>query len=276
MAFAIANQKFHRRDTMKNTGLASSADRTRNKRMTNGEHPFQITKSEWMETGRDPVLSPTAFLIEQPPHASLHTHWHGENQFQVFVQGSGSIGKDTLGPYTVHYAGAYTGYGPILAGDNGLSYFTLRAVYELGSKKKIEDMVRGPKRHAVGGPHTPLSAQALRAITEVQTLDLIALAPDGLCARVLRIPPGGSVRGLAPAGSGGQFYKVLEGGLADDGRTLGHWETVFLSADEPALDVRASADGLEVLFLQLPPKEAVYIAAQEQERAAKALAATAS
>jgi len=260
---------------MKLTGLASYAAARRRQRMTTGVPSFQIHKSEWIESGRDPVLSPTVFLIEQPPHSSLHTHWHGENQFQVFAQGSGSIGKDSLRPYVVQYAGAYTGYGPIQAGDDGLSYFTIRTVFEEGSKKTLDQMVRGPKRQAVGGPHEPLPADALRAITQPETLDLIALAPDGLCARVLRIPPHAGAQGLDPATGAGQFYMVLQGGLAWDGTVLGHHETLFLSADEPPPDLRAGAGGAEVLFLQLPPKEPVYIAAQEKERAGKALAAAA-
>lgn len=89
--------------------------------------PFH--KGEWMESGQDPRLSPTVFLVEQPANTTLKTHFHGENQFQVFVRGSGSIGRETISPMTVHYAGAYTGYGPLLSGPEGLFYFTIRAVF---------------------------------------------------------------------------------------------------------------------------------------------------
>ena len=66
-------------------------------------------KSEWMECGADPALSPTVFLVEQPPNTELVSHFHRQNQFQLFVDGAGSIGRETLGAVTVHYAGAYTG-----------------------------------------------------------------------------------------------------------------------------------------------------------------------
>ena len=33
-------------------------------------------KSEWMATGEDPTLSPTASLIEQPPNCTLESHFH--------------------------------------------------------------------------------------------------------------------------------------------------------------------------------------------------------
>jgi hypothetical protein len=32
----------------------------------------------------------------------------------------------------VHYAGAFTGYGPLIAGPQGITYFTLRPVCESG------------------------------------------------------------------------------------------------------------------------------------------------
>lgn len=89
-------------------------------------------KGEWMESGDDPTLSPTAFLIEQPPNYTLLPHFHRQNQFQLFVEGSGSIGRAALGAVTVHYAGAYTGYGPLLSGADGIKYFTIRAVLESG------------------------------------------------------------------------------------------------------------------------------------------------
>jgi hypothetical protein len=85
-------------------------------------------KGEWMESGDDPVLSPTVFLIEQPPNATLVPHFHRQNQFQLFVDGGGTLGKHAVETVTVHYAGAYTGYGPLISGNQGIKYFTIRPV----------------------------------------------------------------------------------------------------------------------------------------------------
>ena len=46
-----------------------------------------------MDSGDDPELSPTVYLVEQGPNISLRTHFHRNNQFQLFVRGEGSIGK---------------------------------------------------------------------------------------------------------------------------------------------------------------------------------------
>ena len=66
-------------------------------------------KGEWMDSGDDPELSPAVFLIEMGPQLVANPHFHRNNQFQVFLKGSGSIGVHKLGPVTVHYAGAFTG-----------------------------------------------------------------------------------------------------------------------------------------------------------------------
>src|SRR5258708_39913544 len=111
-------------------------------------------KSEWMANlagdDNDAEFSPTVFLVDQPPNVSLRTHFHRQNQFQIFVRGSGSIGRHKLGPLMVHYASAYTGYGPLVSRPDGLAYFTLRTVFEKGSLTMTQhapEMKRGPKRH---------------------------------------------------------------------------------------------------------------------------------
>lgn len=252
---------------MKHYGYADKGAKTRRVRPITG---YEFHKGEWMESSEHPTLSPTVFLVEQPPNSTLYSHWHGENQFQVFTQGSGKIGKDTLQPVVVQYAGAYTGYGPLIAGEEGLSYFTVRAVFETGSMRTMDKMVRGPKRHAVGGPHPPTSPDVLKKITEVQSNDLIALADDGLCARAIRVPPNASTQGMDPSGAGGQFYMVLQGTMDCGDTQLKQWEQVFISADEKPMDIRAGADGLEVLFLQIPVKEQVYVEAKEKALASAA------
>ena len=148
-------------------------------------------KSEWMEYGADPALSPTVFLVEQPANTELVSHFHRQNQFQLFVDGSGSIGREALGVVTVHYAGAYTGYGPLLSGPQGIQYFTIRAVCEAGftpiSEAK-EKMRRGPKRHANSKPVPPLTATALSALTRTEQHTLIETGEDGKPRLTITLP----------------------------------------------------------------------------------------
>ncbi len=130
-----------------------------------------LYKGEWMETGDDPQLSPTVFMVEMQANTSTPPHFHRNNQFQVVVKGGGSIGPHALGEVTVHYAGAYTGYGPLVAGDAGLSYITLRPVFETGAQwipAQRDQMVRGPK-HQTTGPITHLTSAGVLQLQTKQS-----------------------------------------------------------------------------------------------------------
>lgn len=219
-------------------------------------------KSDWMDSGSDPALSPTIFLVEQPPNSSLRTHFHQENQFQLFVRGAGSIGPHRLDALTVHYAGAYSGYGPLLSGPQGLAYFTLRSVYENGSMtmaQHADKMRRGPKRQLHSQPVPMASAADLSCCSAPAVTELITLQDDRIAARLHTLPAGSRQAGLDPAGSAGQFYMVLAGMLQIGSRELRTWDSIFVSADELPLELEAGAEGLQAVCLQLPHKAAVYL-----------------
>lgn len=222
---------------------------------------FSYYKGEWLESSEDPLLSPTAFLIEQPAGSVLAPHFHKQNQFQVMVDGGGTIGRHDIAPITVHYAGAYSGYGPLIAGPAGIKYFTIRAVFEKGAMMvatERERMIRGPKRQVSTAPYQPMNEVSLAALTVAQSVDLVAPASDGLAVQAWRLPPGGQAMPLAPTGGSGQFQMVLSGGLRHQDALLRRWEMRFVSADEPAQRLDAGQAGAEVLILQMPLKAAEY------------------
>src|SRR3954464_12357154 len=68
------------------------------------------------------AVYPMAFLVEQPPGSVVQTHFHEANQFQLVVGGSGTLGKHAVQPIAVHYSNAFSAYGPITAGEEGLQY----------------------------------------------------------------------------------------------------------------------------------------------------------
>lgn len=68
---------------------------------------------------------PQGFLVDQPPGAVTLTHFHETNQFQVFVEGIGRMGKQPARPLTIQYANGHTPYGPIVASETGIKYFHL-------------------------------------------------------------------------------------------------------------------------------------------------------
>jgi len=232
--------------------------RRRHLRLADG---FEYFKGEWLEAGQDPQLSPTMFLVEQGPHSRLATHFHRENEFQVVVQGGGKFGAHDVQAVTVHYAGAYTGYGPIVAGDDGLSYFTIRAVFEQGAiflPEGREQMVRGPKRQLHSTPYPAAEPGELLARTATEVHELFEPQPDGIAATRILLPPGAQAQAPSPHGSGGQFVMVISGSLLYRQRLLTRWEPIFLSPDEAALTLCAGGGGADVLSLTLAVKAQEY------------------
>lgn len=223
-------------------------------------------KGEWMETGTDARLSPTVFLAEQPPNCELLTHFHRQNQFQLFVDGNGTIGREQVGPVTVHYAGAYTGYGPLLSGAAGLKYFTIRSVFDTGfipASEAREKMVRGPKRHAQARLGEPWSVERLASLDAPQVN--WALPEDkGLGAVHVRLPAGAAFPLDALPDSHGQFVFVLAGSAAVRDATLAPWESVFATADERDVSIVAGAQGAELVVLHMPLTAPEYAPARAE------------
>lgn len=223
---------------------------------------LQAHKAEWMESGEDPLLSPTIFLVEQPPDCAVPPHFHRQNQFQLFVEGGGTIGAGKLEALTVHYAGAYTGYGPLVSGPDGLKYFTIRPVFETGAiplEEARDKMVRGPKRHATSGPVKTSSLDDLSLLAVPVSLDAIPFSADGLGARILRLPPHAAAHVDAPPAADAMFMVVLAGSVVHNAGELTQWESVFSTRYEDLPRFSAGPQGAEVIFLFTPAKAQAYL-----------------
>src|SRR5258706_891284 len=99
---------------------------------------------------RDDQSLPLATLNEQDPGRVSSTHFHIVDQFQVVLDGGGTIGRHKLAPYGVHFTRAYTPYGPLVADkEKGLKFFVMRAHPDTGSQrlpKEQEQLNRAPHR----------------------------------------------------------------------------------------------------------------------------------
>jgi hypothetical protein len=203
-----------------------------------------------------PTPRPQAFLVEQSPNWTLPTHFHREHQFQVFVAGGGTIGRNAVEKLAVHYASPHTGYGPLISGSEGISYLTLRAVGDTGAwylpEQREALLLRIRKHQAHGMPASSIAPDQLKALDQPYQETLIEPQESGLAAWLLRLPAN---HDSPPPGSqdpgGGRFYVVTQGSLMNAGEELGALATVFVSSDE-AIRLQAGKDGLEVLALQFP------------------------
>src|SRR5262245_19647954 len=204
---------------------------------------------------------PQAFLIEMHAGESILPHFHEVDQFQVFVAGSGGMGRQAAGTLAVRYADHYTGYGPINAGPQGYSYFTLRArsdpgAHYLNRPGYREALKPSRKRHGVAADITLSTEPVLMDLREakdeplMQDLD----GSDGLGASMIRMGPGLSRTGPDPRATGGQYYLVLNGAMEIEAGKYAALSTVFVSRDEGPLSFRAGPKGLEALLLSFPKR----------------------
>jgi hypothetical protein len=206
-----------------------------------------------------PAPRPQAFLVEQIPNWSLTPHFHEEHQFQVFVQGDGSLGSKPVDLFAVHYASPHTGYGPLVSGENGISYLTLRAVGDTGAwylPESRERNLRIPKVGAHASPATLVDDAALSTLASPQTEVLIELRPSGLAAWLLQLGPGQRMpQPLGAEQGGGRFLVVAQGLLSLPQATLPPPGVVWVGAED-ALEVTAGPQGLALLVVQFPAEAA--------------------
>lgn len=196
-----------------------------------------------------------AFLVEQIPESVVEPHFHCVNQFQVVVQGEGTFGRHPIRPGAVHYSGAYTGYGPIVAGKEGLAYFTLRAQCDFGahylpqSKSELKDV----ERQFILADDAHLSSATELSGRSGAVLETIIQPEDtGLAGYLARLGPGAKLTPPSPSSGGGQYWVVVSGELRHGGEELPRLSCLFVAPNDPAPPIEAASRGAEVLVLQYP------------------------
>jgi len=202
---------------------------------------------------------PETFLIEMSPRETILPHYHEVDQFQVFLDGAGRFGKADARPLAVHYVDRYTGYGPIDASELGYTYFVMHAEKDPGAVYRHkpgyrERMKPGKKRHRLVHGIASSTAPVLLSRREAALEPLFEKDDfdDGMGAFMLRLGPGMQTAGPAPDRTGGQYYLVVNGSLEWNGASLPAWSPVHVAPGERPPDLRAGANGLEVLLLQFP------------------------
>lgn len=205
--------------------------------------------------------APSAFLAQYPPDEHSTAHYHAVDQFQILVQGKGELGRHNVAPYYVHFARAYTPYGPLHAdAESGWTFMTLRAQYDAGAQRlpgALEKLKQVPNR-APWQVTTQATFPPQGAGIAFQ--DLPQIKDDrGLFVRSFTLAPDARATAPAPSNGNGQYVVALEGSLVHDGREQKAMTVIFIKPDEPAFELKAGAHGLQGLILNFPrvaPREA--------------------
>ena len=204
---------------------------------------------------------PQFYTVEQMPETVIDPHYHAVEQWQVIVSGYGTLGRHVAKPVAVHYVDRYTGYGPIIAGKQGLTYYTVRAMSDPGAqfldkpqaKEKLKQ-ARSKKRYLY------LDAEAVAASTrdalerrsQTVTDPVIPAYDDGLAAWMMRLGPAAEASAPDPAQSGGQGLLLITGSLIHQNAALPELSCIFVDASNAPLRLKAGSAGAEILVLQFP------------------------
>jgi hypothetical protein len=204
-----------------------------------------------------------AFRLDFDAGHTLDAHFHIVDQFQIFIAGGGTIGRASANPVTVHYADHHTGYGPIVAGPDGLSYLTLRSRTDAGlvklSTPDVRDRLRPTKRrHRTSDPIALSDPADLRARIESSVETVIAgqAGDDGMGAVLIRLGPGMTATVPDPAGSGGQYLIVMAGTLVRHGADHGPYSIAFVRPGDAPPTLVAGDGGLEMIVARFPTEDA--------------------
>jgi hypothetical protein len=249
------------------TADSIAAQQANRRRTGNGWHTTYIGKNrntlkEGEAPPADDVIYPMAFLVEKDAAAVVKPHFHSADQYQIVVQGGGRLGIHDIGSIAVHYTDAYSAYGPIIAADEGVSWFTLRNTWDSGARympaarqQLREARARHQHREATCGPLPPLSGAELAALTGVTGTEVIETTKDGLGTWRYTVPAGGFVTGPDPTTGGGQFWLVAAGSAAVIGGALLPVQScIFVGPDDAAAVVAAGPSGADLVCMQFPKR----------------------
>jgi hypothetical protein len=249
------------------TADSTVAHATSRRKTANGWHTTFIGKNRntLAENEAAPAadcLYPMAFLVEKEAAAVVHPHFHAADQYQVVVQGSGRLGLHDIASVAVHYTDAYSAYGPIVAADEGVSWFTLRNAWDPGARympahrqQLREARARFQHREATCGPLPPLSDTELTGLAKPTGVAVIAETPDGLGTWRYTVPPNGSIIGPQPSTGGGQFWLVSAGSVSVSGNGLLPVQScIFVAPDDAAATLCAGPGGADLICMQFPKR----------------------
>lgn len=249
------------------TADSTVAHQTNRRKTQNGWHTTFIgqnrnTLKDGDAVPSDTGLYPMAFLVEKEAGAVVHPHFHQADQYQVIVQGSGRLGIHDVASVAIHYTDAYSAYGPIVAAEEGVAWFTLRNAWDPGARYMPEHRqqlraarARYQHREATCGPLPPLTTAELAALATPSGGAVIAETADGLGSWRYTVPANGSVTGPDPATGGGQFWLVSAGSASlAGGALLPPQSCVFVAPDDTAACLVAGPGGADLICMQFPKR----------------------
>jgi hypothetical protein len=184
----------------------------------------------------------------------LPPHFHGVEQFQLFVSGAGTVGRHAVSAGVVHYTDRHTVYGPLRPGPAGMAYATLRAWHDPGASFMPGSRAELAEALASSG-NAPASRRNLALPLDAGrpgTWSDVVAEDDGLRVAVASVEPGAT--SAAVVGGGGAYLAVLDGEIVAS-PPAGPGSITWVERGRP-VTVVAAGRGATLALLQFPWREA--------------------
>jgi hypothetical protein len=195
---------------------------------------------------------PHAFQIGTPRNGIVRPHFHRVDQFQFVFGGPRTSYKGdaiAAGHGLVHYADAYSTYGPIQAGEHEMDFVTLRPRLDHMIAYMPEERAKLVRTSRHRNVHRDIRLDSRRAPSGSEVLFEFE---DGLAAHRVWAQAGGSLR--IPDGSkgSGQYLYVLSGAVVHAERDCGPRAIGWVAPATQLISLVSGAGGADLLVLQFP------------------------
>jgi len=217
-------------------------------------------RTEYIGFSKDQPNLAQAWLLECTPQRLLRAHYHGTDQFQVIIDGEGTMGKHKLTPHLVHFSKAHTPYGPIIWSEKGLGLLTIRPRKDTlvgpqfmpDSREKLKNI---PNR-------TPLQVSTHVTYPDVDQegglTQFDSIKDDnGLAVYTGKLKPGASLMCPSAANTDGQFILVMGGSLTYQDKAYPAFSIAYVTPDENAFRLQAGEQGADVAILNFPARHSM-------------------
>jgi rubredoxin len=213
-------------------------------------------RTDFMRPGKDDPDGPVAFLAESTPKRVLRSHFHECDQFQIIALGGGTLAKHTLAFGGIHFSRAFTPYGPITNGEQGIGFITLRNKRDPGGKAQfVPDYSEKLKSVKARDPWQVTEMPTFKALSAGENSTCVQFKEmqdeRGLAGYAVTVRANTKVAAPAPS-KDGQYLIVTKGSLFDKGVEKKGLSVIWVGGDEKPFELQAGAEGLEVVALNFP------------------------
>src|SRR5688572_12828377 len=228
----------------------SDVKAARRERVVPGGHQASLT--DFLRPPEGLNDAPMAFLSESPGGRLIRTHYHALDQFHVMVSGAATLGRHDMPLYSVHFARAYTPYGPMVAGKAGMGFMSMYARRDRGANylPECSDKLKGVKGRK---PWQISDVPRFEKTNGVGLYGLPSIQNDeGLAAYAISLDAHMAVTTPDAFATDGQYILVTRGGLRYESKDYGALTLIFVKPNEPRFRIVADAGGVEALVLHFP------------------------